>query len=316
MTANPRNAKFLVRLALFLAILLGVVALWIPGAARSDNRPAFVPQLQVGETVRYESHARLERHVKTESRVVTLLSPRELKRDLSTGITVTIKDLQGTADRPTVAAVAELDPPDGTAASGPLPDKPTVNFTIEENGQLGRAEGLDRVDPEQRLAWQFWIARFAYGWTLPRTGVKPGGKWKSEEPEETPSPMAGLVGERETTYVQMDKCPILPAEICAVFLTDSRLKQKSSPEDTTPEDFQRHGLRTSGTAKGTNQTVSYISLATGLVLRATEDVQQYMDVTVAKADASNQVRYEITVTSHFETVFVPATQPAEELRHR
>ena len=117
--------------------------------------------------------------------------------------------------------------------------------------------------------------------------------------------MAGLVWEHETTYVQTDKCPILPTEVCAVFLTDSKLKQKSSPEDTTPDDYQRQELKTFGTAKGTNQTVSYISLTTGLVLRATEDVQQYMDVTVAKADASNQVRYEITVTSHFETVFVP-----------
>lgn len=311
MTRNKRTAKDLARLALFLALLPGGANLWTSTAARSDNRPAFIPQLRVGETVRYESHARVERHVKTESRVVSLLGPRELKRDLSTGMVIIIKDLQGTGDRPTVVAVAELDATDETAVSGPPPDKPTVNFTIEENGQLGRAEGFDRLDAEQRLAWQFWIARFAYGWTLPRTGVKPGEKWKSEEPEGTPSPMAGLVWERETTFVETDKCPILPAEVCAVFLTDSRLKQKSSPEDTTPEDYQRQALKTSGTAKGTNQTVTYISLTTGLVLRATEDVQQYMDVTVAKADASNQVRYEITVTSHFETAFIPTTQPSQ-----
>jgi hypothetical protein len=92
-----------------------------------------------------------------------------------------------------------------------------------------------------------------------------------------------------------------------VFLTDAKLKQKSSPEDTTPEDYRQQGLNTFGTAKGTNETIIYISLGTGLVQRATEDSQQYMDVTVAKADGSNQVRYEITVSSHFETVFVPQT---------
>jgi hypothetical protein len=182
-----------------------------------------------------------------------------------------------------------------------------VNFTIEENGQLGRAEGLDALAPEQRLAWQFWIARFAYGWTLPFNGIKPGDKWKSEEPEDTPSPIARLVWERETTYVRDDPCPIFPAEACAVLLTDAKLKQKSSPEDTTPEDYQRKELKTFGTAKGTNEIITYISLSTGLVQRATEDSQQYMDVTVAKADASNQVRYEITVSSHFETVLVPQT---------
>ena len=52
--------------------------------------------------------------------------------------------------------------------------------------------------------------------------------------------------------------------------------------------------------------MSYISLKTGLVVRATEDFQQSIDVTIAKADGSNQVQYKIDVTSHFETVFVPA----------
>ena len=292
-------------LALFLTAVLAGVKPCLPEAPRSDDRVVLVPHLRIGESIRYQSHARLERHVKSESRVVTLLGPREVKRDLSTGFMVTIKDLKGAADRPTVAAVAELDPPDD--AAGAPPPRQAVNFTIEENGQLGRAEGLDALAPEQRLAWQFWIARFAYGWTLPLTGIKPGEKWKSEEPEETPSPMAGLVWERETTYVQTDKCPILPAEVCAVFLTDAKLKQKSSPEDTTPEDYRQQGLNTFGTAKGTNETIIYISLGTGLVQRATEDSQQYMDVTVSKADGSNQVRYEITVSSHFETVFVPQT---------
>ena len=290
-------------LALFLTTVLAGVPPCLSEAARSDNRVAPVPHLRIGESLRYESRARLERHVKTESRVVTLLGPREIKRDLSTEFTVTIKGLEGAGERPTVAAVADLDPPSDTA--GVPPARQTVNFTIEENGQLGRAEGLDALAPEQRLAWQFWIARFAYAWTLPPNGIKAGEKWKSEEPEETPSPIAGLVWERETTYVQTDKCPIVPTEVCAVFLTNAKLKQKSSPEDTTPEDYRRQELKTFGTAKGSNETITYLSLSTGLVQRATEDSQQYMDVTVAKADASNQVHYEITVSSHFETAFVP-----------
>lgn len=305
MKVSARAAKHRFGQLALLVLLVAGVTLCGLGVAHGDNRVVLIPRLQAGDAMRYESHARLERHVKSESRVVTLLGPRELKRDLSTGLAVSIKAIQATGGRPTVVAVAELDPPANTAGSGPPPAKQTVNFTIEENGQLGRAEGLDALDPEQRLAWQFWIARFAYGWTLPMAGIKPAEKWKSEEPEETPTPIAGLVWERETTYVQNDKCPILPAEECAVLLTDAKLKQKSSPEDTTPEDYQRQELKTFGTAKGTNETVTYISLKTGLVLRATEDVQQYMDVTVVKADQSNQVHYEITVTSHFETLFVP-----------
>jgi hypothetical protein len=51
--------------------------------------------------------------------------------------------------------------------------------------------------------------------------------------------------------------------------------------------------------------VIYISLQTGLLVRATEDLQQFMSVTIAQADESNQVHYDMQVTSHFETVFVP-----------
>jgi len=306
MTTAAEARKHLPFLALFLTTVFAGVKPCLSEATRSDNRVVLIPRLRIGNSMRYESHARLERHVKSESRVVTLLGPRELKRDLSTGFTVTIKDLRWTADRPTVAAIAQLDEPDETAGS-PAPARLAVNFTIEENGQLGRAEGLDALAPDQRRAWQFWIARFAYGWTLPFNGIKPGDKWKSEEPEDTPSPIARLVWEHETTYVRDDSCPIVPAEACAVLLTDAKLKQKSPPEDTTPEDFQRQELKTFGTAKGTNEIITYISLSTGLVQRATEDSQQYMDVTVAKADASNQVRYEITVSSHFETVLVPQT---------
>jgi hypothetical protein len=204
-----------------------------------------------------------------------------------------------------MAGETEVDSEAHTAAGNLAPKPLKVGFTIAGDGDLTRADGLDDLDPEQRLAWQFWVAQFAFGWTLPAAGVKPGERWKSEEVEKTPAPIAGLMWERETTYVQNDKCPILPDENCAVFLTKATLRQKSNPKDTTPEDYQLHELKTSGTASGTNETVSYISLKSGLLLRATEDLRQSLDVTIAKADGSNQVQYQIDVSSHFETMFVP-----------
>jgi len=65
-------------------------------------------------------------------------------------------------------------------------------------------------------------------------------------------------------------------------LTTATLKQNSSPKDATPEDFKLHELNP-GTAKGTNEIITYISVKTGLVVRATEEAHQSMDVTVAKA---------------------------------
>ena len=285
-------------------ILLGAVA------AEGEKRVSLLPRLQNGETLRYESHARLDRRVNTKSNVATMLKPGPLRRDLSTGLRLSVQEMHLVDKRPMMAGETEVDSPEQPIAGNSALRLPKVSFTIGEEGDVTRADGLDDLDPEQRLTWQFWVAQFAFGWTLPASGVTPGEKWKSEEAERTPTPIASLVWERETTYVQNDKCPILPDEMCAVFLTRATLRQKSNPKDTTPEDYQLHELKTSGVARGTNETVSYISLKMGLLLRATEDLQQSLDVTIAKADGSNQVQYKIEVTSHFETVFVPAATSA------
>lgn len=292
-------------MVLWLVPIAGIVLLGA-AAAGGDKRIRLLPRVRNGETLRYENHARLDRSVRTKSNVATMLKQGPLHADLSTGLQLSIQEIRLVNDRPMMAAETELEPAEQGPAENSVSNMPKVNFTIGGDGGVTRAEGLDDLDPEQRLIWQFWVAQFAFGWTLPAAGVKPGEKWKAEEVEKTPTAIANLVWERETTYVQNEKCPILPDEQCAVFLTKATLKQKSNPKDTTPEDYQLHELKTSGAAKGSNETVSYISLKTGLLVRATEDVQQSLDVTIAKADGSNQVQYQVDVTSHFETVFVPA----------
>jgi hypothetical protein len=295
----------------FAALWLAAAAIGLLGAAaESDDRIQLFPRLQNGDTLRYDSHARLNRYVKTKSNVSTMFEPTPLRADFSTNLRLSVQDFHELDHRPMMAAETELLPSEPFAAGNPGPHPLKVDFTIGGDGGLTHADGLDDLDPVQRLAWQFWVAQFAFGWTLPASGVKPGEKWKSVEVEKTPTPIANLVWERETTYVQNDKCPILPDEQCAVFLTTATLKQKSDPDDTTPEDYQLHQLKTSGTAKGTNETVLYISRKTGLLVRGSEDVQQSLDVTIAKVDGSNQVQYLIDVTSHFETVLVlPGQSP-------
>src|SRR5260370_24284257 len=98
-----------------------------------------------------------------------------------------------------------------------------------------------------------------------------------------------------------------PPEDCAVLLTTGMLKQKSSSKDTTPEDFRLHELRTKGTAKGVSETITYISLKSGLVVRATEETSQFMDVVVAQADGSNRVHYNVDAKSHAEVLLVTET---------
>src|ERR1700740_1062597 len=240
--------------ALWLAPAAGI-ALLGAAAAGGDVRVKLLPQLQNGEILRYESHARLVRDVKTKSTIATMFEPGALHRDLSTRLRLSIQEIRLVNKRPMMAAETEVDAAEPVATGNPAPNPPKVNFTIGGDGGVTRADGLDSLDPEQRLAWQFWVSQFAFGWTLPVSGVKPGEKWKSVEVEKTPTPLARLVWEGGTTYVQNDTCPILPGEQCAIFLTKATLKQKSNTEDATPEDYDLHQLRTSGVAKGTNETV-------------------------------------------------------------
>src|SRR5262249_40125198 len=109
-------------------------------------------------------------------------------------------------------------------------------------------------------------------------------------------------------YAKQDSCPGLDGKTpqsCAVVFVQARLRQKSSPKNTTPSDYKLRGLATAGTAKGANETVLYVSAKTGLLVRSTEDGEQSMDATVALADGSNQVQYIIHAKSHSQIQLLP-----------
>ncbi len=93
-------------------------------------------------------------------------------------------------------------------------------------------------------------------------------------------------------------------ESCAVVLTALSLKQKSRIGDTTPRRLQYHGLPPRHRT-GNNETISYISLKTGLVVRVTEDAQQFMDVSSRKPMASNQIHYNMNAAGHTEVFLLP-----------
>ena len=298
--AQPCLARW-AKSAAVLASLLLVSAT----TSQSDTRPPLVPQLKPGQTFLYEVHGRLNRSVKTESRISTFFGPQQLEGDLSNRICLSVQRVLAGKPHPIATVQTELLPSVTAKANSPAPPTQKLTFDILHSGQLGDVKGLDDLSPEQRLIWQFWVARFAFGWILPSKRLKPGEKWKFEEPELNDSLIAGLVWERETTYARDDQCPVFPVETCAVFLTQSTLKQKSSAKDSTPESYRLHELKTLGTAKGRNQVITYISHKTGLVLRANEDVLQSMDVTVMKSDGTNGVHYTVEATSHLETLFVP-----------
>jgi hypothetical protein len=298
-----------------------------------DKRVQLLPKLLPGQTVTYLIRFQSDKTVKTESRVVAPMAPNDAQIDAHGLLRVEILDVQGIGGKAAIHARGQfLTLDSGVWMKGPGEKKPdwdkqrvdphgkSIEFTISPDGSVNDVKGLDSLFTEQQQAWQQWVARFALAWTLPAEGMKPGEKWKSEQAEQSGAPIAGLHWERESSYVRDEPCKASqlsltgdvsrssdPPETCAVVLTTAKLKQKSASKDATPEDFKLHELRTLGTAKGDNETITYISLKTGLVVRATEETTQFMDVVVAKADGSNHVHYNVDARSHAEVLLVTET---------
>jgi hypothetical protein len=298
-----------------------------------DRRVQLIPKLQPGQMITYLIRFRSDKTVMTESKVVASMAPNGSQVDAHGLLRVEILDVQQTATRPTIRARGQFLTLDtGVWIKGPNDKKPNwdrqrikpegknFEFTISPDGSVDNVKGLDALFPEQQQAWQQWLARFALAWTLPPGGMKSGEKWKSEQAEQSSTPIAGLQWARDSMYVRDEPCQASqlslmgdvspssgPSDTCAVLLTTAKLKQNSSSKDATPEDFKLHELHTMGTAKGTNEIITYVSLSSGLVVRATEEATQFMDVVVAKADGSNRVHFNVDARSHAQVLLVTET---------
>jgi hypothetical protein len=313
--------------------IAGLLLLAAATLGGSDKRINLIPKLQPGQTIIYLIRFQSDKSVKTESQVVAPLAPNAAQIDVHGLLRVEILDLQLTGSKTTIHARGQfLTPDSGAWLNRPGEKKPvwdkqranpnnkSIEFTISSEGSVNSVKGLDSLFPEQQQIWQQWVARFALAWTLPENGMKFGEKWKSEQAEHAGAPIAGLNWARESIYVRDEPCRTSqlsiigdvsassgPPDTCAVLLTTATLKQKSSSKDATPEDFKLHELRTMGTAKGANEIITYISLKSGLVVRATEETSQFMDVVVATADGSNRVHYNVDAKSHSEVLLVTET---------
>ena len=318
------------RLHLATTVTLLFVAI---AAASTEQRVSLLPRLRAGQTITYLIRFQSVKKIKTESNVAVPFAPDSAQIDAQGLLRLEILEVQPFAGRPVVRARARFLTL-GSAVPATKPNgmnsnenqnrsDPTDNFVqfiISSDGFFEQVSGLDALSQDQQQVWQEWAARFAAAWALPAQSAKPGDKWKSEQSERTPSPIAALAWANDSSYVRNEPCrPSAmsttgefspangPSDTCAVLLTKAKLTQKSSAKDATPEDYKLHELKTSGTAKGANEIITYISLTTGLVVRATEETSQQMDLVVAKADGSNRVHYTVGAASRSEVLLITET---------
>ncbi len=319
------------KLLLIAAIFLAAASI----APSREQRASLLPKLQTGQTLTYLIRYRSDKNVKTESSLVVPLAPAASQMDAHGLLRIEVLDLQKAGGRLAIHAQCQFLSEEGdTAAKKPAsgkskrelqplaPEGKPIEFTISPDGFAEKITGLDALTPEQQQIWEEWLARFAMAWAIPAQRAKIGDKWRIEQPERAASPIAALRWARDSSYVRDELCS--PAQLsltgeatpsngtmdtCAVLLTTAKLVQKSSPKDATPEDFKLHALKTMGTARGSNEIITYISVSTGLVVRATEEANQQMDVVVAKADGSNGVHYSVDAKSELEVLLLTEAPP-------
>jgi hypothetical protein len=298
-------------------------------ANRRGDRINLFPKFTAGQKLTYQTSYRSDKQTKTQSSLILPSSSDDIQVEVRGLVRLEILDIQAQHGRNLIHARSSFESLDSQNARAtppgsqaiPVqevnPQQTPIDLTILPDGSIDQVKGLDSLPPDQQQAWREWASRFAVAATTPENGVKPAEKWKSEGAEKSPSPIAGLTWVRDSSYVRNEPCRTLqsnregnflesddPPDTCAVILTIATLRQKSSPNDSTPPDFKLHQLRTVGTARGANKIITYVSLKTGLVVRATEEASQAMDVTVAKADGSNRVHYDIDARSHSQVTLV------------
>jgi len=267
----------------------------------AQNRASLLPQLHAGQKLTYQIRLRIDKRTQAESHVASPISPAERPVDILRTITVEVLEVAPGDPRDKLIVRLHIFDP----AISPHAPK-TLELSIRPDGTVGPPQGAESLSAEDTQAWQAWLDRFALAWSIPAKTAKLGEKWTGEE-SIFGAPLAQLSWQRESQYVRDEKCPVeqSPADRCAVLLTTAILKQRSSAKDATPDDFKLRQLKTQGTAKGTNEVFTYISLSNGLVLRSSEEAHQFLDVIIAKADGSNQVHYNIDASSSTEMLLLP-----------
>ena len=201
-----------------------------------------------------------------------------------------------------------------------------VEFTLDANGKVILVAGLEDIVEGQKAAQaaRDWISQLGAGSGAPAGGVSVGQKWSSDQAA-TSLPVAGLVWRTESEYLRNEVChppnpdaspstsPAAPsadstqggqpAETCAVILTRLNLLRAKPARNSTPDDYSKNGIQTGGKWEGSAQSLSYISLRTGLAVSVTQTGTENMDVTLTTGK-NTSLHYAGTVLSRSQVALV------------
>jgi hypothetical protein len=201
-----------------------------------------------------------------------------------------------------------------------------VEFTLDAGGKVKSASGLEGIVGGEKGAQSAreWIAQLDASSGAPAGGVTVGQKWSFEQAA-TSLPVAGMVWRTETEYLRNEAChapnPDVPSDVplaasseesagnpessetCAVILTRLNLVRPKPVHDPTPEEYRKNGMQTAGKWSGSAQSLTYVSLRSGLVVSVTQTGTEEMDVTLTNAENSS-LHYAGTILSRSQVALI------------
>ena len=290
------------------------------GAAAEKKKGGVVlaPRLAKGQVLRYQLAFHSTSKSRTESVIVDPEPAANAELSLGIGLRVDVLDVQPSAGGSNARPVVRLRVTYERVAVTRGTEDAAGSPGSEKNGGRGAAalegkafecvldgsgaadcSGDEKAAPGAAKELHGWVAQVFGGRGIPQKGIAPGERWGDEQEVGGAIPLSGLRWVRQYTYVGNEPCQLAAGaagkgiaaagETCAVIRARSLLIRKGGGKDATPEAFREKGLRTAGTARGANESLTRISLASGLVVSASESGWQASDVTVSTADGGRKI---------------------------
>src|ERR1700730_15722241 len=188
---------------IFLCVAL--LSIFPKKAAGHTARVNLSPKLQAGQTFGYQINYRGDKQTKTQSSVALAEVPPGVKINVRARLHLEVHVVTSQGQRSVIHARTWFESLDSdanrelpnTQPPASQPQRPNakgmaLEFTILPDGRIDQLKGFDALPPEQQHAWQQWAARFAAAAVFPQSGIKVAQRWKSQESEESPSPIARL----------------------------------------------------------------------------------------------------------------------------
>ena len=207
----------------------------------------------------------------------------------------------------------------------------SLEFTLDANGKPTGVTGLEALGGDEKAQQQArdWIAQITRGAGAPAAGIFIGQVWSSEQPVTT-VPLAGLTSQMVSTYVRNEPCrqplegaapqkspgeksaapapEVADDESCALILTRLRTLPPKPQSDPTAEDYKKRGIRAAGSWDGSGESLSHVSLRTGLVVSITQTGSETMDMTLTTPH-EDSLRYSGIIRTRSQLMLAPAEKP-------